>query len=112
MIVPFNKNSVRHVELPPDFVRNWIGVVFLSAPAICELFSVQGSMHDILLCRWPAERAMLWSILLPTALSLVQDICNAVSSTAGGEETMHGHKHGGIVFLSCLFLMYPKRSQR
>lgn len=110
--MPFNKNSAWHVELPPDFVRNWIGVVFLSAPAIRELFSVQGSTHAILLCSWPAETAMLWSILLPTAPSLVQDVFNTVSSTAGGEETMHGHKHGGIVFLSCLFLIYPRRSQR
>lgn len=71
--MPSSKNSVVHVVLPPDFLRSWIGVVFLNAPAIHELFSVQGSMRAILLCRWPAERVMLWSILLPIAPCLAQD---------------------------------------
>lgn len=99
--MPVNTNSVWHVVVPPDFVRIWIGVVFLNAPAIHELFSIQGSMCAILFCSWPAVRAMPRSILLPTAPCLAQYTSNTLSSTAG-EETVHGPKHGFLS--SCLFL--------
>lgn len=110
--MPFNKNSLRHVVLTPDFARSWIGV-FLSAPAIHEIFSIQGRMHPVLLCSWPVETVVLWSTLLPTAPCLTQDGFKSLISTAGGEETMHGPTHEGIVFLySCLSLRHdhtPKK---
>lgn len=79
--------------------------MFPNTPAVYELFSVQGSMHGVLLCSWPVNRVMQWSILLPTASCLAQDAFSILSSTAGGEETVHRPRHGEIDFLSsCLFL--------
>lgn len=50
----------------------WICVVFLHAPDIHELLSVQGSMCTLLFS-WPAEKITLWPILLPTIPGLAQD---------------------------------------
>lgn len=48
-------------------------VLFLHAPAIHGLFSVQGSMCALLLFSWPAVSTMPWPILLPTIPGLAQD---------------------------------------
>lgn len=85
--------------------------MFLNAPAVHELFSIQGSMHPVLLCSWPVETAILWSMLLPTATCLAQDGFKTLSSTAGGEETIYGPTHGVFLY-SCLFLRHdhiPKK---
>lgn len=44
--------------------RTWICLVFLHAPDIHEVFSVQGMMCALLLFSWPAEMIKLWPILL------------------------------------------------
>lgn len=104
--MPFNKYSVQHIVLTAGFVRSCTSV-FLNAPATHELFSIQGSIHSVL-CSWPVETAVLWSMLLPTAPCLAQDGFKTLSSTTGGKEMMHGPIHGVFLY-SCLFLRHPKK---